>query len=88
MDKDLILPMVINQSRRKIARQAGQYYEFSESELLRFVEEIVEQCASIADSNRDRYVFFAEALGGLVLPDTGDLIRHHFGILSDFGVEE
>ena len=80
MDKDLILPMVINHSRRKIAQQAGQYYEFTEDELVQFVGEIVKHCASIADTNRDQYVLFAEALGGLVLPSTGDLIRHHFGV--------
>ena len=83
MDKDLILPMVINQSRRKVARQAGQYYEFTEHELVQGVGEIVKQCASIADHNREGYVIFAEALGGIVLPDTGDLIRHHFGIISE-----
>lgn len=80
MDKDLILPMVINQSRRKIARQAGQYYEFTEAELMEFTATIVKQCATIADMNRQEYELVAEALSNLVLPDTGDLIRHHFGI--------
>lgn len=80
MDKDLILPMVINHSRRKIAQQAGQYYEFTEDQLVQFVGEIVKRCASIADDNRKDYLVFAEALGGLVLPDTGDLIRRHFGV--------
>lgn len=80
MDKDLILPKVINNWRRVVPVQGHQYYEFTEEELLQFVEEIVKDCAAIADANRKEYQLVAEAISNLVLPHTGDLIRHHFGI--------
>jgi len=80
MDKQLILSMVINQSRRKLPQKATQYYEFTEAELMEFVSDIVKRCATIADMNRKEYELVAYAVSNLVLPHTGDLIRHHFGI--------
>jgi hypothetical protein len=80
MNKDLIIPMVINQSRRKIAQKECIYYEFSESDLVQYTSDIVKKCASIADMNRAEYELVADAISNLVLSDTGTLIRSHFGI--------
>ena len=80
MDKELILPMVINQSRRRIAQKAVTYYEFTESELIEYTSDIVKKCAGIADQNRAEYELVANAISNLVLSDTGTLIRSHFGI--------
>ena len=47
MDKNLILPRVIGQSRRRIAQSAGNYYEFTEQELLIYTENIIKEMYSL-----------------------------------------
>ena len=80
MDSSLILPKVIGQSRRRIAQKAGNYYEFTEQELLAYTESIVKECAALADHNHAVYKKFAEALSNVMLTNTGDIIRNHFGV--------
>lgn len=80
MDSSLILPKVIGQSRRRIAQKAGNYYEFTEQELLAYTESIVKECAALADYNHAGYKKFAEALSNVMLTNTGDIIRNHFGV--------
>lgn len=80
MDTSTVLPKAVSQSRRRLAQQAETYYEFTEQELLEFAANIVKECAHIADYNDEHYRLVAKALSNLVLPLTGDLIRHHFGL--------
>lgn len=80
IDADQILYRVTGQSRRRLAQEAGTYYEFTEKELTDFAVSIIKECASIADANDEHYRLVAQALSNLVLPLTGDLIRHHFGL--------
>ena len=80
MDKNLILPRVIGQSRIRIAQSAGNYYEFTEQELLIYTENIIKECIAIADYNHQSYKEVGEALCNVMLKNTGDVIREHFDI--------
>lgn len=80
MDKSLILPRVIGQSRIRIAQKAGNYYEFTQEQLLAYTENIVKECAAIADSNHETYKKMADALSNVMVTNTGDLIRNHYGV--------
>jgi len=82
IDDTLILPRVIGNSRRRIAQKAGNYYEFTEQQLLAYTESIVKECAAIADNNHATYKKFAEALSNVMLTNTGDLIRNHYGVTN------
>jgi len=80
MDTDLILSRAILNSRIKPATRREEFYQFTESELIRFTEDIIKECIYIADKNHENYKKYGEALAGIMLPNTADLIRNHWNI--------
>lgn len=83
MDLDLLRSTAILNSRVEPARPRREYYEFTPEELAAFAENIVKQCAAIADANHQQYVQYGEALAGIMLPNSADLIRQHWDIEHD-----
>ena len=80
MDKELIVSRAVLNSRVKPATKREEYYQFTESELLAYTEDIVRVCANIADANHEKYVQYGEALAGIILPNTADLIKNYWGV--------
>ena len=80
MDEQLILAKAINHSRIEFQRQTRRYYEFTEEELLEFTRNIINECIAISESNHSEYQKVAKAISNVVLQNTADLIRNHFGV--------
>lgn len=80
MDLDLLRSRSVLNSRVEQARPRREYYQFTEAELVDFAAGIIKECAALADANHANYEQFGEALAGLMLPNSGDLIRNHWKI--------
>ena len=80
MDIDLFNSLTILNSRIKIEQKSERYYSFSETEMEIFIETIIKKCADIADENHKNYEKFGEALAGLTLSNTSDLIKQYYRV--------
>lgn len=83
MDSERLLARAMLNSRVEPARPRREYYQFTESELVGFVETIIKECAAIADANHASYEQYGEALARVVLTNSGDLIRDHWSIARE-----
>lgn len=83
MDRELLRSLAVLNSRVEPARPRREYYQFTESELANFAENIIKECASVADANHARYQQYGEALARVMLTNSGDLIRDHWSVARD-----
>lgn len=83
MDHERVLARAVLNSRIEPAQPRREYYQFTESELVGFVENIIKECAAIADENHVNYEQYGEALARVVLTNSGDLIRDHWSIARE-----
>jgi hypothetical protein len=83
MDREQLLARAMLNSRVEPARPRREFYQFTESELVGFMETIIKECAAVADANHASYQQYGEALARVILVNSGDLIRDRWGIPRD-----